>query len=277
MTNALNQEAPKNLTPVQQAAHNFKHMVASDGMAAKLRAVAPASLNLTAFMASATKYISGNEKLLQKASTSSLLMAVFDACKNGMFLDGRESFISVYNGEAQFQTMYKGNARRAGFKKFGGFAVHLNDEFELINASNGNSWNHKQARGDRGAIECFIGWAIDQDDFVRVISIGIDRVNQIADKEKTKATNAAKRYGKKASGPWFDSFERMGIKHAVNVLCNHVIERPEDGLEEFEEEEMEQQEVNITPEKPEAPGLTKAQLAIKAMAEREKPTLEERV
>ena len=251
----------KQLTPAQQ----LESRLCSDSMIRKLSAVAPQGFNMDGFITTAVKYCSSNHKIIE-ADRNSLYYAVFDAAKAGVLLDGKEAFINVYKGKCVMQLMVKGGANTSDWKRYGAFVVREGDSYQGFMGHDGAEFKYSMSRKERGHLELVVAWCTDKEDFTRIVEVHFSRAEKIRDKEKAKAEAVAKKYGKKASGPWFDSEDEMYKKHAIGVMRKHVIEKRDDldeiySTEYDKDEEVNENtgEINITPEKP---AMTEAQAAV---------------
>ena len=239
------------ITPAKQ----LENVLTSEKMLNKLKSVLPENLNQNTFIASAIKYCSSTPKLLQ-ADRTSLYHAIFDAAAAGVKLDGREGFINIFSGRCQFQTMYKGNAKRAGFKKYGAFLVHAGDIFENYMTENGAEFKYSMTRKDRGELELAVAWSVDEDDFKRILTVPAERINQVVKKFNKNST-------------WNTDRDEMIKKHVINVMTKHVVEPAQaPSMEIVDNETGEIKEVDITPPKDEKDeNLTPAEQAILELGE----------
>ena len=240
----------KQITPAQA----FENTLTNEKMHSKLSSVMPSHMNINTFISSAIKYCISNPKIM-KTNRDSLYNAIFDAAKAGMLIDGRESFINIYGNMATWQTQYRGNAKRAGFKKYGAILIHEGDTYSASMGIDGADFSYTMARESRGKLQIAMAWAVDHDGFKRLLEIPASRIDQI----------------KGRYGPGWKKDECEFIKkHVINVMSKHVIDPGTDSTLDFEESEIVDQntgEINITPAPKPTPQLTAAQIAVQATME----------
>lgn len=202
------------------------------------------------FVVKAVNHIITSDKI-KNCTKPSLYLAILDAARAGMNLDGVEGAIVPYGKTATFQPMYPGLAKRSGWKHYKAFVVRENDYFKYTDSNDGCSYEFSKARKDRGEFELAVCWSIDKDNFESMTVVSSDVMLQIENKAKQRnpvwrsnreamwQKTAAKQHAK------YQVFEDMSVIKAIN----------DDDINEFGQQEK---EINPTMTKAEQTALEAA-------------------
>lgn len=188
------------------------------------------------------------ECLNTPAGQKSLHEALRFASATGLSLNPQEgkAALIAYKGKAQYQIMKNGMmelAQRSGKVKFITCdTVRENDEFTIQKTANGDEYEFKPARKNRGEIDGFFAAIVLLDGSCNVKYMTVDEVNAFRDNY-----SAMYKFKKEAS-PWNHSFEGMATKTVIKALLRNLNISPEisEAVGIDDQEEVKQEPKDIT-------------------------------